>query len=56
MPDSKTLGFVWDFENNKLRVLKRNLLEISTRREMLSFLAGQFDPLRILARWSLKEN
>ena len=49
MPDSKALGLVWDVENNKLRVLKRNLLGISTRREMLSSLADQFDPLGILA-------
>ena len=49
MPDSKALGLVWDVENDKLRVLKQNLLDISTRREMLSSLAGQFDPLGILA-------
>ena len=45
VPDSKALGLVWDVENDKLRVLKRNLLDISTRREMLSSLAGQFKPI-----------
>ena len=49
MPDSKALGLVWDVENDKLRVLKQNLLGISTRPEMLSSLADQFDPLGILA-------
>ena len=49
MPDSKALGLVWDVENDKLRVLERNLLDISTRREMLSSLAGQFDLLGIVA-------
>ena len=49
MPDSKALGLVWDAENDKLRVLNRNLLDISARCEMLSSLAGQFDPLGILA-------
>ena len=49
MPDSKALVLVWYLENDKLRVLNRNLLDISTRREILSSLAGQFDPLGILA-------
>ena len=39
-PGSITLGLVWDMENDKLSVLNRNLLDISTRREMLSSLAG----------------
>ena len=49
MPDSEELVLVWYLENDKLRVLNRNLLDISTRREMLSSLTGQFDPLGILA-------
>ena len=49
MPDFKALGLVWGVENDKLSVIKRNLLDISTRRQMLSFLVGQFDPMGILA-------
>ena len=49
MPNSKALGLVWDVESDKLCVSERNLLDISTRREMLSSLTGQFDPLGILA-------
>jgi len=36
-------------ENDRLRVSKCKLRDISTRHEMLSALAGQFDPLKILA-------
>ena len=50
MPDSKALGLVWDVENDRLRVLsKRKLQNVSTRREMLSAIAGQFDPLGTLS-------
>ena len=50
MPDSKALGITWDVENDKLRLCpKKSLVEVSTRREMLSALAGQFDPLGMLA-------
>ena len=50
MPDSKALGVTWDVENDKLRLCpKKSLVEVSTRREMLSALAGQFDPLGMLA-------
>ena len=50
MPASKALGLVWDVENDRLRVsCKQNLTGITTRREMLSALASQFDPLGILA-------
>ena len=55
MPDdSKALGLVWDVEGDKLRVCSRRKLErISTRREMLSVLASQYDPLGFLSRfWS----
>ena len=55
MPDSKALGLVWDVEGDKLRVCSRRKLErISTRREMLSALAGQYDPLGFLAPCFLK--
>ena len=44
MPASKALGLVCDVENDRLRVsCKRNLTGITTRREMLSALASQFD-------------
>ena len=50
MQASKALGLVWDVENDRLRVsCKQNLTGITTRREMLSALASQFDPLGILA-------
>ena len=50
MPDSKALGLVWDVEGDRLRVCsRRKLVDVSTRREMLSVLARQYDPLGFLA-------
>ena len=50
MPDSKALGLIWDVEGDRLRVCsKLKLDDVSTRREMLSVLASQFDPLGFLA-------
>ena len=50
MPDSKALGLVWDEEGDRLRVCsRRKLVDVSTRREMLSVLASQYDPLGFLA-------
>ena len=51
MPDSKTLCLVWDVENDRLRLCFKHqkLDEVTTRREILGALAGQFDPLGILA-------
>ena len=50
MPDCKALGLVWDVESDELRVCcNRHLTEVFSRREMLRMLAGQFDPLGILA-------
>ena len=43
------LGLVWGVENDKLRVLKRNLLDILSKRKMFSSLAGQFDQLPFFA-------
>ena len=50
MPDSKTLGLVWDVENDRLRACFKHqkLGEVTTRREIFGALAGQFDPLGIL--------
>ena len=51
MPDSKTLGLVWDIKNDRLRMCFKHqkLGEFTTRREMLNALVGLFDPLGILA-------
>ena len=55
MPDSKALGLVWDVENDTLRMCsRRGLQNVSCRREMLSVLASQFDPLGYLAPCLLK--
>ena len=49
-PDSKALGLVWAVESDRLRLCSsRKSIEVSTRRQMLSVLASQFDPLEILA-------
>ena len=46
MPDFNALGITRDVENDKLRLCpKTSLMEVFTRREMLSALAGQFEPL-----------
>ena len=57
MPDSKTLGLVWDVENDRLRVCfeHQKLGEVTIRREMLGALASQFDSLGILASCLLEE-
>ena len=57
MPDSKTLGLLWDVENNKLRVCFKHqkLGKVITRREMVDALADQFDFLGSLAPWLLEE-
>ena len=50
LPDCKALGLVWEAESDVLRVCcNRKLTEVSSRREMMRMLAGQFDPLGILA-------
>ena len=55
-PDSKALGLVWDAEDDRLRVCsERKLVDVSTRREMLSVLASQYDPLGFLAPCFLGE-
>ena len=47
MPDSKALGLIWDVEGDRLRVCSKLKFDgVSTRREMLSVLASQFDPLK----------
>ena len=55
MPDSKALGLVCDVESDRLRVFSsRKLIEVSSRRQMLSVLASQFDTLGILAPYLFK--
>ena len=50
MPDSKALGLVRDVVGDRLRVCsRRKLVDVSTRREMLSVLASQYDQLGFLA-------
>ena len=45
LSDSKALGLVWDTEMDKLLVNLREFCVASTRRQMASHLASQFDPL-----------
>ena len=48
MLDSKALGLKWKVEEDTLCICPdRKLTEVSTRRQMLSAIAGQFDPLGI---------
>ena len=58
MSNAKALGLVWDvdLENDTLRMRsKRSWISVySTRREMLSVLASQFNPLGFLAPCLLK--
>ena len=57
MPDSKALGLVRDLKNDRLRVpfKHQKLGEVTTRCEILDALAGQFNPLGILAPCLLEE-
>ena len=55
LPDCKALGLVWEAESDVLRLcFNRKLTEVSSRREMMRILAGQFDSLGILAPYLLK--
>ena len=46
MPDSKALGVIWDVENDKLKVsFDKSCVDVTTRRQMASQLARNFDPL-----------
>ena len=54
MPDLKALGLKWKVEEDTLCICPdRKLTEVSTRRQMLSAIAGQFDPLGIRGPWLL---
>ena len=44
LPDSKALGLVWNTEKDILLINLREFCEASTRRQMASQLASQFDP------------
>ena len=48
MPDSKALGIVWDVENDQFKIcFDKKLTDVTTRRQMASQLASNFDPLGI---------
>ena len=49
LPDSTALGLSWDPESDTLKISGRKFVEATTRREMASQLASQFDPLGIVA-------
>ena len=50
MPDSKALGVIWDVENDKLKVsFDKEFVDITTRRQMASQLASNFDPLGVVS-------
>ena len=45
MPDSKSLGVIWNVENDKLKVsFNKNFSPVTTRRQMASQLASNYDP------------
>ena len=54
LPNSKALGLVWNTEKDILLINLREFCEASTRREMASQLARQFDPLGMASRSSLE--
>ena len=57
MPDSKALGLIWDVEKDCLKVYCNKNLTMParlSRREMLHFLAGHFDPLCFIAPYLLE--
>jgi len=49
LPDSSALGLTWDPESDTLRISGGKFVEATTRREMASQLASQFDPLEMVA-------
>ena len=53
LPDSKTLGLTWDSENDKFCVNISEFCKATTRREMSSQLASQFDPLGMASPYLL---
>ena len=54
LPNSKTLGLTWDPQNDKLCVNGKEFSGATTRREMSSQLASQFDPLGMASPHLLK--
>ena len=53
LPDSKTLGLIWDLENDKFRVNFKEFSNATTKREMSGQLAGHFDPLGMASPYLL---
>ena len=56
LPDSSALGLSWNPEADVLKIGGRKFAEASTRREMTSQLASQFDPLRMVSPLLLGRN
>ena len=54
LPNSKTLGLAWDPQNDVLRVNRKEFSKATTRREMASQLASQFNPLGIVSPYLLE--
>ena len=56
LPDSTALGLSRDSESDTLKIGDRMFVEAATRREMVSPLSSQFDPLGIVAPLILGES
>ena len=52
-PDSKTLSVTWNPKNDEVRVNIKEFSNATTRREMSSQLASQFDPLSLASLYLL---
>ena len=53
LPNSKTLGLTWDPQNDNFRINVKEFSHATTRREMTSQLASQFDPLGMIGPYIL---
>ena len=53
LPDSKALGLTWDTQKDMLRVHGCEFVEASTKGEMSSQFASQFDPLGLASPFLL---
>ena len=55
-PKAKALGVGYSFDSDELfiRVPERICKEVSTKREVLSFICSMFDPIGIIAPYILK--
>ena len=53
LPKSKTLGLTWDPQNDNFRINVEQFSHATTKREMTSQLASQFDPLGMIGSYIL---